>query len=478
MTLLQQTYTHTIDGVSVGSDATYPVINPGTEETFAQAPDCSPEQLDAAVRAAQRTMREWESSPVERRRVLLAAADVVEQHAEELARLTVLEQGKPLADARGEASFAPAVFRYYADVELPPAVVRDDASSYVTLAHRPVGPVAAIGVWNVPLSMVSVKLATHLAAGNTVVYKPSPFTPLMSLRFGELLREVIPAGVFSIVSGGGELGAQLVSHPSIRKISMTGSIATGKKIAAAAAASLKRVTLELGGNDAAIVLDDADPAQAAESLFWAAFKNCGQLCICAKRVYVPQSRLATFTEAFVELARGVRVDDGFAEGVGMGPLQNESQLHKVMNLVADAGARGARVLHGGNRIDRPGYFHEPTIVGGATSGMRLVDEEQFGPVMPIIAYSDLDEAVYQANDTEFGLGGSVWSADPERAYGVAQRIEAGMVWVNGHGRNAFPVEPFGGVKSSGLGRELGMAGYLGATESQSIHVLKPAGVGA
>lgn len=465
-------YTQTIDGRSVGALSTYPVINPAIGEAFETAPECTPEQLDEAVAAAARTLPAWEASAADRQKALLMAADTLEANGDELAAIMVREQGKPLAAAKNESMFASAVFRYYASIDMPSVVLRDDPSSYVTLAHRAIGPVAAIGVWNVPMAMAAVKLATHLAAGNTVVYKPSPFTPLMTLRVGELLRDVLPAGVFSIVSGGGELGAQLVGHPDIRKISMTGSTATGKKIAAAAAATLKRVTLELGGNDAAIILDDADPHELAESLYWSAFNNCGQLCVCAKRVFVHESRIDEFTEAFVERARRAVVADGFTEGVEMGPLQNEPQLKKVMELIADARSAGARVLSGGNRIDRPGFFHEPTIVGGATTGMRLVDEEQFGPVMPIIAYNNVEDAIQQANNTEFGLGGSVWSGDPERASGIASRLQAGMVWVNTHGANAFPDQPFGGIKSSGLGRELGMAGYMSSTESQSIYVAK------
>lgn len=286
---------------------------------------------------------------------------------------------------------------------------------------------------------------------------------------GELLRDVFPPGVLNVVSGGPRLGAKLTRHPLVRKITATGSVATGKAVATAAAADLKRLTLELGGNDPAIVLPDVDPAAIAERLFWAAFGNNGQLCIAAKRVYVHEDIADALTEALVTRAQRTVVDEGTAPGAELGPLQNEQQLRRVSELVDDATERGATTLTGARRLDRPGYFYAPTILAGARHGMRVVDEEQFGPIMPIITYRDVDEVVELANSTQYGLGGSVWGSDAARAGEIAARLEAGTAWINNHGGNAFPRQPMGGVKWSGLGLELGPWGYLAGTDTQVIY---------
>jgi acyl-CoA reductase-like NAD-dependent aldehyde dehydrogenase len=460
----------TINGRTAPTDEFFDVIDPSTGEAFAQAPECTDAQVEAVMQAAEVAFRTtWSTDTEARRKALHAAADLIEANSEQLAALVVREQGKPLADARIEAMAGVMAFRYYADLEVPPQIVQDDETAYVAVTHRPLGPVVAITAWNIPLIMACCKVAPILAAGNTAVVKPSPFTPITTLRLGELLRDVFPPGVLNVVSGGPDLGPKLTHHPLTRKITMTGSVATGKKVAAAGADDLKRVTLELGGNDAAIVLEDADPQQIAERLFWGAFGNNGQLCIAAKRVYVHESIAEAVTSALVERAKRTVVGDGSAEGTELGPLQNAPQLTRVTELVEDAKAQGARVLTGGHRLDRPGYFYAPTVLAGAQHGMRVVDEEQFGPVVPLITYTDVDEVVRLANDTHFGLGGSVWGTDTARAADVAARIESGMVWVNTHGDNAFPRQPFGGVKWSGLGSELGPWGYLACTDVQVIY---------
>jgi acyl-CoA reductase-like NAD-dependent aldehyde dehydrogenase len=470
-------FVQTINGVTAPVNGSFEVIDPSTGTPFARVPECTQAQAGEALNAAEAAFRTgWRTSREQRREALHAAADTIEAHEDELTALVVREQGKPEADARMEAMAGAMVFRYYADLEVPPEIIQDDASGHVAVTHRPLGPVVAITAWNIPLIMACCKVAPVLAAGNTIVVKPSPYTPVTTLRLGELLREAFPPGVLNVVSGAGpELGAWLTHHPLTRKITMTGSVATGKKVAAAAAADLKRVTLELGGNDAAIVLDDADPAAIADRLFWGAFGNCGQLCIAAKRIYVHEDLVDGLTEALVARAARTVVGDGAAPGTELGPLQNEPQLRRVTELVDEAVAKGARVLTGGRRLDRPGYFYAPTVLGGAGHGMRIVDEEQFGPVMPILPYRDLDEAIALANGTHFGLGGSVWSGDPARAQRVAARIDAGMVWINTHGDNAFPRQPFGGVKWSGLGSELGPWGLLAATDTQVIYESRTAG---
>jgi acyl-CoA reductase-like NAD-dependent aldehyde dehydrogenase len=298
--------------------------------------------------------------------------------------------------------------------------------------------------------------------------KPSPFTPLATLRLGELLRDRLPAGVLNVVSGGDELGAWLTSHPLVRKITFTGSIATGKRVAAAAAPDLKRVTLELGGNDPGIVLDDADPSEIAERVFWGAFANNGQICTAIKRLYVPERRYEEMVEALADIARCVKVGDGTEEGVQLGPINNLPQRDRVAELVDDALGRGARAAAGGKQLEGPGYFYAPTVLADLDDGERIVDEEQFGPALPVISYKSLDHAIEMANATHFGLGGSVWSSDPERASEIARRLECGTAWVNTHLALA-PQQPFGGFKWSGIGVENGPSGVQEFTEVQVIH---------
>jgi len=333
--------------------------------------------------------------------------------------------------------------------------------------------VAAITPWNFPLTLAFWKIAPALLAGNTMVLKPSPFTPLSTLKVGELLRDVFPPGVLNIVSGGDELGAWMTTHPVPRKISFTGSIETGKKVALSAAPDLKRVTLELGGNDPAIVLDDADPATVASAVFAGAFNNNGQVCSAIKRVYVPESMYDEVVEGLAAHAKAIKVGDGTEPDSKLGPINNEPQYERVKELVADALANGARAVTGGHAMDRPGYFFEPTILAGLSDGTRIVDEEQFGPALPVISYRDLGDAIDRANATHFGLSGSVWSADEERAAGVAAQLECGTAWVNTH-LALSPEQPFGGFKWSGLGVENGPWGLAEFTEFQVVHRSKAA----
>jgi acyl-CoA reductase-like NAD-dependent aldehyde dehydrogenase len=312
------------------------------------------------------------------------------------------------------------------------------------------------------------KIAPALRAGNTVVVKPSPYTPLTTLAFGRLLSRVLPPGVLNVVSGPDPLGAAVVAHPVPRKISFTGSTATGKKVAAAAADDLKRVTLELGGNDPAIVLRDADISQVAERLFWGAFMNNGQVCLAVKRVYAHENVHGQLVEALAGLARSVRVGDGTDEGVQLGPINNRPQFDRVRELVEDALHNGARAAAGGAPLDRAGYFFSPTILDGVSDGIRVVDEEQFGPVLPIISFRDEADAIARANGTNYGLTASVWSADHEHALNIAAQIDSGQVSVNIHGGGVRPHLPFGGHKWSGIGVENGPWGLYGFTEIQVI----------
>ena len=455
----------TIGGERHHAPASFGVVNPATGEVHAEAPECSREQLDQAFDAAAKAQVDWQRDDDARRSALSAAADVLFGAAQELAPILTREQGKPLAAATEEVLGAGVWLKYFADLEVPREVIQDDKRAFAEVVRRPVGVVAAITPWNFPLILASWKLGPALRAGNTVVLKPSPFTPLATLKMAELLDAVLPPGVLNVVSGGNQLGAWMTSHSVPRKVSFTGSVATGKAVAAAAAPDLKRVTLELGGNDAAIVLDDADIGVVAEGLFGAAFRNSGQVCSAVKRVYVPESLHDDLVDALAEQARAAKVGDGMDPESELGPVNNGPQFERVKGLVADALGSGAVAAAGGAPLDGPGYFFAPTVLTGATEGTRIVDEEQFGPALPVLSYRDVDEAVERANATTFGLSGSVWSGDADRADDVAARLECGTTWVNTH-LALGPHQPFGGFKWSGVGVENGPWGLAGFTEIQ------------
>jgi acyl-CoA reductase-like NAD-dependent aldehyde dehydrogenase len=458
----------TIAGEAVPTEATFDVVNPATGKPFAEAPDCTRQQLDAAFDAAAKAARDWKADEAARRAVILRAAEALQGSMAELAPVLTAEQGKPLGDANVEVIASAIWCQYYANLEVPPRIIQDDDSAHVELARRPLGVVAAITPWNFPLTLAFWKIAPALLAGNTLVLKPSPFTPLTTLKVGEMLRDVFPPGVVNIVSGGDQLGAWMTSHPVPRKISFTGSVETGKKVAMSAAPDLKRVTLELGGNDPAIVLSDADPASVAEAIFAGAFNNNGQVCSAIKRVYVPEALYDDVVEGLAAQAKAVKVGEGTEEGVKLGPINNAPQFERVKELVADALSHGATAVTGGKAIDRPGYFFEPTILSGMSDGSRIVDEEQFGPALPVVSYRDLGDAVDRANATHFGLSGSVWGADAGRAAEVAAQLECGTAWVNTHLALA-PQQPFGGFKWSGIGVENGPWGLAEFTELQVVH---------
>ncbi|MFH5824652.1 aldehyde dehydrogenase family protein [Georgenia sp. AZ-5] len=464
-TISTMTYSQVIDGQPAESADYFDVINPATERIAGRAPQCTDEQIDRAMAAAVAASRSgWLRDKAKVAEALHRAGQVLSDNVDELAEVLMTEQGKPLEAARGEVLFSAAFLHYFADLEPASTPLGDGTAARGVVRTQPIGPTLAITAWNIPINLAVAKLAPAIAAGNPVILKPSPYTPLSTLRMGELLREVFPPGVLQVLSGTDELGPKLTARPEIRKITMTGSVGTGAKVYAAGAKDLKRVTLELGGNDAAILLDDYDAAAMNEPLFMAAFANTGQLCICAKRIYVPAERVDEIAEGLAAVAATMKVGPGTEPGVTMGPLQNKAQYDKVTELIEDAVAKGATVVTGGQRLPGEGYFMEPTILKGCRPGMRVVDEEQFGPVMPLIAYTELDEAVEQANGTEFGLGGSVWGADVERAESVASRVYSGMVWVNCHGEGQYPAQPFAGVKSSGLGAELGPWGLNAASD--------------
>ncbi|MEM9173705.1 MAG: aldehyde dehydrogenase family protein [Myxococcota bacterium] len=461
-----------IDGQSVPTDATFGVVNPATEEVFAQAPDASREDLEAAVAAARAAFPAWRAKSVdERRAVLLAMADAVEAEVPALAERLTREQGKSLANAQFEAGGTAMWLRAIASMELPVEVISEDDASRVELHHRPLGVVGAITPWNFPLLLSIWKVAPALLTGNTMVLKPSPYTPLAVLKFGEIVRDLVPAGVLNVVCGGDDLGRWITEHPDVDKISFTGSGPTGKKIMASASGNLKRITLELGGNDAAIVRGDANPAEIAKPIFDMAFQNSGQVCGAIKRLYVHDDVYEPMCEALVALAQEKTVGDGMAEGTDYGPVQNAMQYDIVCDLARSAREDGGRFLVGGEPTEGKGYFFPLTIVADVTDGHRLVDEEPFGPILPVIRWTDDDDVVRRANDTRFGLGGSVWSADADKATAMAARLETGSAWVNQH-FSLSPFLPFGGVKESGMGVENGPWGLAEFTSSQVLNIKK------
>jgi len=457
-----------INGKLVDGASSTPVLNPATEEAIAQCPRASRDQLDEAVAAAKAAFPAWAATPIEHRRAAIQkVADIIEANLPELARLLTTEQGKPLPDATTEVGGMAAFFRYIGSLDLTMKVLEDSADRRVETHRRPLGVVGAILPWNYPLLLISLKAPAALLAGNTLVLKTAPTTPLATLRFAELIADVFPAGVFNIIADSNDLGDAMTKHPDIRKISFTGSTATGKKVMSAFAESLKRITLELGGNDAAIVLDDVDLKKSAAGVFAGAFENSGQVCLAIKRAYVHESVYDEFCDELATLANNVVVGDGLEQGTKLGPLQNKMQYEKVKGFLEDAKQNG-NVIAGGGTLDRPGYFIAPTIVRDIKEGSRLVNEEQFGPVLPIIKYSDTADAIRRANATTYGLGGSIWSSNPERAYELAKQLDSGTVWINKH-IEILPHIPFGGAKQSGIGAELAEEGLNELTQLQVIN---------
>lgn len=459
-----------IDGELIAGAGTLDVINPATGKPFAAAPRADLALLDRAVAAARAAFPGWAALPVEDR------ADCIEQlaagleaRAAEFARLLTSEQGKPFEQAMGEVIGCTFILRAFRDHRLEPKVLRESDGNRVVEHRRPLGVVAAITPWNFPLILLMNKLGPALIAGNTMVIKPAPTTPLTTLLFGELCAAILPAGVVNILVDENDLGAHLTTHPGIDKIAFTGSTETGKKIMASAAGTVKRITLELGGNDAAIVLDDVPPELAARKVFDGAMVNAGQVCVAVKRAYVPSSIYDSFCEEIAALARGAIVDDGLAQGTMIGPVQNRMQFEKVSELLADA-ARTGTVIAGGAPLDRDGYFIAPTIVRDLPEDARLVQEEQFGPVLPVLRYDDIDDVVARANASEYGLGGTVWGMDVDRATAVAERIQTGTVWVNHH-LAIEPDIPFRGAKQSGLGGELGAEALHEYTQAHIVNAV-------
>lgn len=464
-------YKMLIGGTLVDGDRTLDVIDPATAEVFAQGACASERDLENAIQAAHAAFPAWAATPLaQRQQVLVKMAEAIEAQSEAVQRLLTREQGKPLSDAAMEVGGVSYLLRHYATVDIPVRVIEDSDTRRVELHRQPLGVVAAIVPWNYPVFMAAMKFAAALLAGNTVVLKPAPTTPLSSLLMGMLFKDAVPAGVFNVIADRNDLGAKLTSHPLVRKVSFTGSTGTGMKVMASAAPTLKRLTLELGGNDAGIVLDDCDPKTVAPKVFDAAFANNGQLCVALKRLYVPDSLYDAFCEELASIANAAKVGPGLDAGTRLGPVQNRDQYEKVLALIEESRSAG-RIVAGGDCPPGPGYFINPTIVRDIREGARLVDDEQFGPVLPVICYSDLDEVTQRANATGFGLGNSVWSTDAGRAATVAAKLESGTVWINQHG-DTGPTIPFAGAKMSGVGAEYADEGLSELTQIKVVNRAK------
>lgn len=459
-----------INGELVSSDAWLDVINPATEEVFARCPAAGEVQLDAAISAAQSAFAAWSRLTYEERATAVRRyTAVLAEHQDELAELLVREQGKPIAQARAELNSCLKQADNTVGLQIPVELLVDSDTHRIELHYRPLGVVGVITPWNAPAALALGSLSSAVYTGNTVVIKPSPYTPLTTLKMGELAREIFPPGVVNVLAGGDELGRRLCEHPGVQKISFTGSVATGKRVLASSAATLKRVTLELGGNDPAIVLDDADPKAIAKKMFFACFVNSGQVCMAIKRIYAHEDVYDELCEVLAEEARNAPYGDGLNPKNKLGPLQNKMQFDKVVELFEVTKRSGARILVGGNVPNRPGYFLPPTYVTDIADDSRLVTEEQFGPIVPILKFSELEDAIRRANDTRFGLSGSVWTTDSERGKAVAKQLEVGTAWVNQH-RAISAYVPFGGAKESGLGRQHSTLGLKSYMEPQVISV--------
>ena len=467
-----KTYQSLLDQVTAYSGPTRTIMDPATGGTVGEAPVHDLEYLERTVAAAQAAQPAWAALGHQgRSEALLKAADAVERSAEELAQLLSREQGKPLngPNARFEVGACAAWLRAAATIRLETETVVDDGETRAVLHYKPIGVVAAIGPWNWPMMIAVWQFAPALRMGNTVVVKPSGNTPLSVLALIEVINEALPEGTLSALSCGREVGARLTEHPAVGKIMFTGSTAAGRAIIKSSADTVKRLTLELGGNDAGIVLPDADPQAIAEDLFWGAFINTGQTCAALKRLYVHNDIYDAVCEELTKVAAAMPMGVGLDENNVLGPLQNRAQFDIVAGLVEAARDSGARILLGGNPDpDQPGHFYPATLVADIDNDNPLVAEEQFGPALPIIRYSSVDEVVAMANALDVGLGASVWSPNVAEARKVAARLEAGTVWINKHGA-VDPRVPFGGAKQSGYGLEFGVEGLKALGVPQAIN---------
>ncbi|HEY6696262.1 MAG TPA: aldehyde dehydrogenase family protein [Solirubrobacteraceae bacterium] len=458
------------------------VVNPATEETIASVPAGSADDVEVAVATAKHAFAEWSRTDVEQRATILAkAAELIHEHAKELAGTLTGEQGKPVAEAIGEVNHLAHGVRFYAEAatkvrgayqELPSAMGR----SYGMVIRRPMGVCAAITPYNFPLTLLGTKVAPALASGNTVVAKPATTTPLATLQVARLFAEAgVPDGVLNVVTGrGSEIGDALVSHPDVQRVAFTGSTPVGRHIAALAGPELKRLSLELGGSDPVIICDDADIGVAVKAVIIGRYWNAGQACLGCKRVFVHDSVYDDFVSQLVERVGRYEPGDGTVKAekpkLRMGPIHTKAGRDELLEQLEDGVAKGGEVLIGGGTAGHDkGWFLEPAVVAEPGADSRLMTEEVFGPVLPVLRYSDFDDAIRRANDTPYGLGSSIWTNDARLIHRAAQEIESGMTWVN-QIHYGYDELPFGGVKASGFGKEHGVEALDSYVELKSVVV--------
>ncbi|MFD4605752.1 aldehyde dehydrogenase family protein [Streptomyces sp. NPDC058464] len=455
------------------------VRDPGRlDDVVARVAVGTPEDVDAAVRLAHQAFGSWRRVPAdERAQLLLKAADILIGSAGELAPLLVREHGGMLWEAQTDFGLGTGVLQHTAGLVggFFEPVRYDDETSFISVERVPRGVVAAIVPWNMPVVLTMMKLAPALVTGNTLVLKPSPFAPAALTLALHRIARILPEGVLNVVHGNADVGEALVSHPLVRKVGFTGGTETARHVMRSAAGTIKNLTLELGGNDPAVVLDDADTEATLDRMLKGVFTRSGQICFAVKRIYVPRSRYEAFADAFCARVEGYAVGHGLDEDASFGPLNNKAQFDKVNDLVESTRTSGAKVLRLGRKLASAenGYYIQPHVVREAAHDSLISCCEQFGPVVPLIAYDDEDQVVAWANDSDHGLGSSVWTSDIERGLALARRIEAGSTFVNTHSFDSLDLRmPFGGVKQSGTGREFGEAGMKEYVEEHSIRALK------
>ena len=469
-----KTYPLIVDGQLITTGKMLEVENPADGSIVGQCPTADLALLDRAVAAARKALPAWSATPdSERVAKLMQIGDLIEKHHAELAELVTREQGKPQngMGANVEAGGTAAWARVTAGLSIPVETVQDDAAGKITIERRPVGVVGSITPWNWPMLIAAWHVMPALRAGCTVVNKPASCTPLSTLRMYELMNSVLPPGVVNCIAGPGVIGDRMSKHPGINKIVFTGSTGTGKSVLAGTVETVKRVTLELAGNDAGIILPGTKIDPLLEKLFWGCFINGGQTCAALKRLYVHESQYEEVASKFADYVAKIPVGNGMDPKSLIGPVTNAAQREVVSSFVEDARKKGARILTGGKMPSGPGYFYPLTVVADCTDDMLLVKEEQFGPAIPLIKYQTVEEAIARANALDVGLGGSVWGNDVAEATRYAVRLECGTTWVNQHG-GLHPLACFGGVKSSGLGTEFNVDGLKEYMTIQTVNVAR------
>ncbi|PKX97774.1 aldehyde dehydrogenase family protein [Aspergillus novofumigatus IBT 16806] len=470
MSLDITTFHNVINNELITTSNTCHGINPANRQPNPEVPVSTKEDLDQAVNFARQAFRKWSKTSFDERRTALSAfADKIEVNKDALVRLLTQEQGKPLSQSTEELRMAVQWARVIPTIEIPETVIEDTEEQQIIQRYTPLGVCGAIVPWDFPVLLAVGKIVPAVYTGNTVILKPSPFTPYCGLKLAELAAQCFPPGVVQALSGGNELGPMITEHPGIDKISFTGSIDTGKLVMMSCAQTLKRVTLELGGNDPAIICDDVNIDAIIPKIGILSFLCSSQICMMIKRLYVHEKIYDEFWEKLVAFVQSLKVGDGTQPDVFFGPVQNSMQYDKAKCLLESLSSEGLKAAHSGTINDSAGYFIHPTIVDNPPESARVVQEEAFAPILPMLKWSDEEDVIKRANATETGLGSSVWSKDMTRARRIADQLESGSVWINSH-FDVSPKVPFGGHKASGIGTEWGLNGLTAYCNSQSLWV--------